>query len=191
MEDGVVAITRIAGSFSFPSKFMLIAAANPCPCGYLGDLKRECKCSPRMILKYQAKLSGPLLDRIDLHINVPSVDIDKLIASNSKLITKTSKKIREEVVKAREIQNKRFRGLKIYTNAGMKNSHIKDFCRIEKEALLLLKQAVNTYGLSARTYFRLIKVSQTIADLEGGERSRTISAAHVAEALQYRIRIND
>lgn len=185
MEDGVVSITRIAGSFSFPAKFMLIAAANPCPCGFLGDPKKECKCSPRLIMKYQAKLSGPLMDRIDLQINVPAVDVDKLM-TGSVPHGVASKKIREQVIKAREIQNKRFQGLKIFVNANMKNSHIKDFCKIQKEALSLLKQAVNTYNLSARTYFRLIKVSQTIADLES---SREITAAHVAEALQYRIRI--
>ena len=200
MEDGKVAITRIAGSITFPAFFMLIAAANPCPCGYLGDPKKECKCSPRMIMKYQAKLSGPLMDRIDLHINVPAVEIDKLITDkqslplrgNSKRITKTmrSKEIREQVVKAREIQYRRFKGLKIYANASMKNKHIKDFCDIDKGALVLLKQAVNTYGLSARTYFRLIKVSQTIVDLDP-ERSRRILPNHVAEALQYRIRTQE
>jgi len=191
MEDGKVAITRIAGSVTFPASFMLIAAANPCPCGYLGDPKRECKCSPRMIMKYQAKLSGPLMDRIDLHINVPSVDINKLISTkNPKSQILSSDKIREQVVKAREVQNKRFRGLKIYINANMKNKHVKKFCDIDKSSLVLLKQAVNTYGLSARTYFRLIKISQTIADLSP-ERSRRILPAHVAEALQYRIRTND
>ena len=196
MEDGKVAITRIAGSVEFPANFMLIAAANPCPCGYLGDPKKECKCSPRMIMKYQARLSGPLMDRIDLHINVNPVDIDKLISTNSKFHSEAgysilnSKSIRDMVINAREMQQKRFKGLKIYTNASMKNKHIKEFCDIEKEAYLLLKQAVNTYNLSARTYFRLIKVSQTIADL-GGERSRTITSAYVAEALQYRVRTND
>ena len=198
MEDGRVSITRIAGSITFPASFMLIAAANPCPCGYLGDPKRECKCTPRMVMKYQGKLSGPLMDRIDLHINVPAVDIDKLIVSptssrrggTSRDAVANSKQIREQVIKAREIQNKRFKGLKIYTNASMKNKHIKDFCDINPQSLLLLKQAVNTYNLSARTYFRLIKVSQTIADLSP-ERSRKILPAHVAEALQYRIRSGD
>jgi len=143
-----------------------------------------------MIMKYQAKLSGPLMDRIDLHINVNAVDVDKLITQKSNLKTQNSRQIRELVVKARKIQEKRFRGLKIYTNAQMKNKHIKEFCKIEPKAYLLLKQAVNTYNLSARTYFRLIKVSQTIADLSP-EPSRRISSAHVAEALQYRIRTGD
>lgn len=185
MEDGKVSITRIAGSVEFPANFMLIAAANPCPCGYLGDPKKECKCTPRMIMKYQAKLSGPLMDRIDLHINVSPVDVDKLIANNEKRIGKNSKQIREDVIKARNVQGVRFKGLKIYTNASMKNKHIKEFCDIEKDSYLLLKQAVNTYNLSARTYFRLIKISQTIADLAGETK---IMSKHVAEALQYRIR---
>ena len=184
MEDGKVSITRIAGSVSFPARFMLVAAANPCPCGYLGDPKKECKCSPRMIMKYQAKLSGPLMDRIDLHIQVPAVDVDKLMPASARASARrspTSRQIREKVVQARKVQYKRFKGLKIYNNANMKNKHIKDFCNIDKEALGLLKQAVNTYGLSARTYFRLIKVSQTIADLE---QSRNVTASQVAEALQ-------
>ena len=192
LEDGRVSIIRIAGSVTFPASFMLIAAANPCPCGYLGDPKKECKCTPRMVMKYQAKLSGPLMDRIDLHINVPAVDIEKLIMSPTshkamRGVIASSKQIREQVINARKIQNKRFKGLKIYTNANMKNKHIGKFCDIDKESLLLLKQAVNTYNLSARTYFRLIKVSQTICDLAGEKR---ILPNHVAEALQYRIRTN-
>ena len=139
-------------------------------------------------MKYQAKLSGPLMDRIDLHINVPAVDVDKLINKSRQLGSQTSRQIREQVIKARKIQNKRFKGLKIYTNANMKNKHIAKFCDIDKDSLLLLKQAVNTYNLSARTYFRLIKVSQTICDLAGEKR---ILPNHVAEALQYRIRTND
>lgn len=188
MEDGQVSITRIAGSITFPASFMLIAATNPCPCGYLGDPKKECKCTPRMIIKYQAKLSGPLMDRIDLHINVPAVDVEKLIKNSKTPNIQNSKQIRGQVINARKIQNKRFKGLKVYINANMKNKHIKDFCDIDSQSLLLLKQAVNTYNLSARTYFRLIKVSQTIADLS---ESKKILPAHVAEALQYRIRTND
>lgn len=185
MEDGQVSITRIAGSVTFPARFMLIAAANPCPCGFLGDPKKECKCTPRMILKYQAKLSGPLMDRIDLHINVNPVEVDKLIKNSKTPKLENSRQIREKVIRAREIQNKRFKGLSLFTNANMRNKHVKEFCEIDKGALLLLKQAVNTYGLSARTYFRLIKVSQTIADLAG---EKKILPHHVAEALQYRVR---
>jgi magnesium chelatase family protein len=187
MEDGKVSITRAAGSVTFPAEFMLVAAANPCPCGYLGDLKRACKCTPRQILKYHSKLSGPLMDRIDLHINVPMVDIEKLIPRDGKVKKEeSSEKVRERVLKAREVQNKRFKKAGIFTNSDMKNKHIKEFVKIEPQALALLKQAVNNYNLSARTYFRLIKVSQTIADL-GNETS--IKPNHVAEALQYRIRV--
>jgi len=189
MEDGKVSITRIAGSVDFPANFMLIAAANPCPCGYLGDPKRACKCSPRQVMRYQSRLSGPLMDRIDLHINVVAVDVDKLISSkNIQPTTYNSQQVRKQVTSAREIQQKRFGGLKIYTNSQMKNKHIKKFCNIEPDAYLLLKQAVNTYNLSARTYFRLIKVSQTIADLE---EAKSITSAYVAEALQYRIRTGE
>ncbi len=190
MEDGIVNISRAAGSIAYPAAFMLIAAANPCPCGYLGDPKKECKCSPRMIMRYTSKLSGPLMDRIDLHLQVPAVDIEKLMESSHSLSETRSehgsKKIREKVMKAREIQQKRFKKDGIYMNAHMKNKHVKKFTNIELSALLILKQSVNAYNLSARTYFRLIKVSQTIADLEG---VNSIQDKHVAEALQYRIRV--
>lgn len=185
MEDGRITITRAAGSVSYPCEFMLVAASNPCPCGFLGDLKRACKCSPRQVMRYQAKLSGPLMDRIDLHINVPMVEVDKLMAVQVKRPEK-SPAIRRRVTAARRAQARRGKAAGIYTNADMKNKHIKQFCRLSGEAKSLLKQALKTYGFSARTYFRLIKVSQTIADLAG---EKILSAAHVAEALQYRIRV--
>lgn len=185
MEDGEVTVTRAAGTLKFPSQFMLVAAANPCPCGYLGDPKKECKCSPRMVMKYQSKLSGPLMDRIDLHLNVPSVEIEKL-TEETKSKGENSYEIKQKVIKARLIQKNRYKGLGVHTNATMKNKHIKDLVKITKEASLMLKQAVNAYNLSTRTYFRLIKVSQTIADLEG---TSEINENHVAEAIQYRVRI--
>lgn len=189
LEDGFVSVSRAAGSHTFPAKFMLVAASNPCPCGFLGDVKRECKCSPRMIMRYQSKLSGPLMDRIDLHLNVPSVDIEKLIKQD-KVIDKgdTSKTVRSRVQKVRDIQNKRFKGSDVFVNANMKNKHIREFCEMESEAQLILKQAVNSYNLSARTYFRLIKVGRTIADMEN---EKIIKKIHIAEALQYRIRIQE
>jgi len=181
LEDGKVSITRAAGSVTYPAQFILVAASNPCPCGYLGDSKRACKCSPRMILRYQNKLSGPLMDRIDLHLTVSAVDTDKLMAKPSKIKAKTSREVRLQVINARQMQKKRFAKEKIIVNADMKNKHIKKYCVLGGDSLLLLKQAVNTYGLSARTYFRLIKVARTIADLED---SKDIKA----EALQYRVR---
>lgn len=187
LEDGQVTITRAAGSVNYPCEFMLVAASNPCPCGFLGDVKRACKCSPRQVMRYQAKLSGPLMDRIDLHINVPAVEVDKLMGPAIRRPEK-SLAIRRRVMAARKLQTRRFKGARIYTSADMRNKHIKKFCQLSGEAKSLLKQAVNTYGLSARTYFRLIKVSQTIADLAG---EKSISAAHVAEALQYRIRVQE
>jgi magnesium chelatase family protein len=186
LEDGEVAISRAAGAVTYPAQFMLVAAANPCPCGFLGDNKRQCKCSPRQIMRYQAKLSGPLLDRIDLHINVPAVEIEKLI-SQKKEGTK-SEEIRKLVEKARRIQLARFKGLGVYTNSRMKNKQINQFCNIEPQALVLLKQAVQNFNLSARTYFRLIKISQTIADLA---EEKSVRATHVAEALQYRVRVQE
>lgn len=187
MEDGSVSVTRAAGSVTFPAEFMLVAAANPCPCGYLGDPKRQCKCSPRMIMKYNSKLSGPLMDRIDIHITVPTVEIEKLIPKDGNFKREeSSKDILGRVINARKVQNKRFKNVGIFTNSDMKNKHIKEFCKIDADALLLLKQAVNNYNLSARTYFRLIKISQTISDLGGDSGIKT---NHVAEALQYRIRV--
>jgi magnesium chelatase family protein len=188
LEDGIVNISRAAGSIAYPAQFMLIAAANPCPCGYLGDPKKECKCSLRMIMRYTSKLSGPLMDRIDLHINVPAVEVEKLMDEKNYKKGSTSKEIREKVSKARILQQNRFKNDGIYMNANMKNKHVTKYSKIEPSALLILKQAVNAYNLSARTYFRLIKVSQTIADLEG---ANSILDKHVAEALQYRIRVEN
>jgi magnesium chelatase family protein len=185
LEDGEVTILREAGSVRFPAQFILIAAANPCPCGYLGDLKKPCRCSPRQIRKYQAKLSGPLMDRIDIHINVPAVEVDKLITKTTHQ-AETSLQVRKRVRAAREIQRKRFKDIPgVFVNADMKNKHIDKLCKMKSEAILLLKQALNNYGFSARVYFKLIKVARTIADLAYEEE---ISAAHMAEALQYRMR---
>jgi len=186
LEDGLINVSRAAGSTKFPARFMLVAAVNPCPCGFLGDPKKECRCSPRQISRYQNRLSGPLMDRIDLHINVPAVEIKRLIPQNKgRRKAESSNQIRQRVYSARKIQNKRFSDLKIHTNAEMRNKEIKKFCSLSSGVKLLLKQAVNNYHLSARTYFRLIKVSRTIADLAG---EKDITEAHVAEALQYRIR---
>lgn len=187
LEDGIANISRASGSVKFPAQFMLVAAANPCPCGFLGDSKRECHCTPRQILNYRNRLSGPLLDRIDLHINVPAVEVEKLIPTG-RASGEKSTKIRNRVIQARKHQTSRFSGTGIHTNANMKNKQIKKFCHLTDSAHLLLKQAMNNYHLSARTYFRLIKVSRTIADLS---QEKIISEAHVAEAIQYRIRFQE
>ncbi len=186
LEDGNITISRASGSVSFPCQFMLVAAANPCPCGYLGDVTKECKCNVHQIMNYQKKLSGPIMDRIDLHLNVPSVDVNKLMIGENKNDSEKSTVIRQRVIKAREIQRDRFIKVDgVYCNSDMKNKHLKDFAKLEDSANLLLKQAVNKYALSARTYFRLIKVARTIADLANSE---NIKNTHIAEALQYRIR---
>lgn len=185
LEDGKVTITRAAGSVTFPAEFMLVSAANPCPCGYLGDDKHECKCSPRQIMRYQSKLSGPLMDRIDLHVLVPAVDVEKLISNKTVFLSESSVSIRNKVMSARKRQYKRLKKYGIYTNSDMKNKHIKETVNIESSAIATLKQAVNAFNLSARAYFRVLKVSQTISDLEECD---TVKQPHVAEALQYRMR---
>lgn len=186
LEDGDITISRAAGSVNFPCQFMLVAAANPCPCGYLGDEKKECKCNIHQIMNYQKKLSGPIMDRIDLHLNVPSVDVNKLMIGENRNVAEKSTSIRNRVIDARNIQKNRFLKIKgIYCNSDMRNKHLKEFAKLEDSANLLLKQAVNKFSLSARTYFRLIKVARTIADLSNSE---NIKDVHIAEALQYRVR---
>lgn len=183
MEDGVVTVSRAAGTLSFPARFMLIAASNPCPCGYLGHPKRACKCMPGAIIKYRKRLSGPILDRIDLHIDVPPVEHDELTSVTN--TGETSKAIRARVIEARLRQQRRFADLSISTNAEMKSSEVRALCKLNDAAIELLKQALTRLTLSARSYFKIIKVSQTIADLAGED---TISQAHIAEALQYRVK---
>ncbi len=185
MEDGYVSISRANGHVQYPAQFMMVAAANPCPCGYLGDPTRECRCSPLQISKYQKKLSGPILDRIDLHLQVPAVDVKRLMQSDTAGSGESSQSVRQRVKEARAVQTKRFEGTKLNSNSDMRNKDIKKYCPIDKEASLILQQAVVKYGLSARTYFRLIKVARTIADLA---KSEAILSVHVAEALQYRVR---
>lgn len=188
LEDGYVSISRAAGSLTFPAQFMLIAAANPCPCGFLGDPKHNCQCTIHQIAKYQKKLSGPILDRIDLHLTVGAVDINKLMPEEKETEKReTSVEIRKRVLRARTIQSQRFVGTNLAANADMKNKHIKQFAQLRPEANSLLKQAMLKFNLSARTYFRLIKVSRTIADLAG---ESEIKEAHVAEALGYRVKID-
>lgn len=182
LEDNVISISRASGRTTFPAKFMLIAAANPCPCGFYGETRQNCKCSPSQILKYQKRLSGPLLDRIDIHLDVPAVDVDKLTGITT---AEDSETIRIRVQKARNRQMKRFEKMKLTCNADMKSKDLKIFCTLSPECLQLLKQAVIKLNLSARSYHRTIKLSRTIADLENSE---DILTSHIAEALQYRPR---
>ncbi len=181
MEDAVVTISRASISLTYPANFMLAAAMNPCPCGYYTDPTRQCTCSSQQIQKYLAKISGPLLDRIDIHIEVPAVRYKEL-ASHSQ--GETSAQIRERVEKARAIQRNRFQDYPhLFCNADMQSQDIRKFCPIDAESQELMKTAINQLGFSARAYDRILKVARTIADLEGSER---ITAAHVSEAIQYR-----
>ncbi|OGE37208.1 magnesium chelatase [Candidatus Daviesbacteria bacterium RIFCSPLOWO2_01_FULL_39_12] len=184
LEDHHITISRASGSLTFPAQFMLLAAQNPCPCGFLGDPKRNCSCMPGQIAKYKRRISGPLLDRIDIYLEVPAVEVDKLSGIKE---AEDSKTIRERVRQARKIQIDRFKteSRKILTNAEMTNQDIKKYCQVSDEGLNLLKMAISSLNLSARGYHRVLKLSRTIADLEGSE---NILENHIAEALQYRAR---
>lgn len=184
MEDGKVEISRVAGRVTYPASFQLVAAVNPCPCGYLDHPTRECKCTVRDIEKYKRRISGPILDRIDLHINVPAVDAEKIIGSVGK--GESSFSIREKVMKARRIQNERFVNSGIFCNREMKNKQVKEFCRLDAGGVRILRLSMEKFDLSARAYFRVLKVARTIADLE---KSVDILPVHLAEALQYRERV--
>ncbi len=188
MEDGVIEIVRVAGHVRYPASFTLISAINPCPCGYLGHPRKECKCTDKQIAKYHHRISGPILDRIDLTVSVAAVEVEKLSLTNQNDANRlTSKQAKEQVVKARQVQTKRFKGLKLYTNSQMRNKEVKKYCFLTTEAENLLKVAAEKYNFSARSYFRLIKTARTIADLEN---SGKILPLHMAEALQYRQNIS-
>jgi len=181
LEDGRVTISRAAGTITFPSEFMLVAAMNPCPCGYFGDLKRECRCSPVQVQRYRQRISGPLLDRIDLHIEVPAVEYRDI---SSERAEEHSNTIRGRVGEARERQRARFRSdKKITCNARMTTRAIKAHCKLDDESQELIRIAMNELNLSARAYDRILKVSRTVADLSGTE---LITPEHVSEAIQYR-----
>lgn len=186
LEDGVINISRAAGTVRFPARFTLIAAMNPCPCGFATDPQKSCKCSTKEITRYQKKLSGPLLDRIDLHVEVPRIKFEKLDLPSDE--SEGSKSIQERVQKARNIQAERFKNLKITANSEMSNEQIKKFCILDAKTKELLKQAVNHFQLSARAYCRILKLARTIADLD---KKRQIVSTHIAEALQYRPKISN
>ena len=180
LEDGKVTISRAVSSLTYPARFMLIAAMNPCPCGFYSDPHQECTCTLPQIQRYKAKISGPLLDRIDIHVEIPPVRFRDLSTERT---GETSKQIKERVEKARAIQQERFKGKKIYCNAQMVSRHIKKYCQIDESSQRLLERAMEKLGLSARAYTRILKVSRTIADLEGKDH---IQPHHISEAIQYR-----
>ncbi len=180
LEDGVVTITRAGGTYSYPCNIMLIASMNPCPCGFYGDKKHDCSCSPQKINNYLAKVSGPLLDRIDLHIEVPAVDFEDL---GNKSKAESSADIKLRVDKAREIQLKRYAGTGVFSNSRLTAAMLDEVCELGSEEKELLKGAFEALGLSARAHNRILKVARTIADLDGAEK---ISKTHLAEAIRYR-----
>jgi len=182
LEDKVVTISRAQGSVTFPANFILVGAMNPCPCGYHGDTLRECTCSPSAISRYRHRISGPLLDRIDIHVEVPRVDYEKL--SDDRL-GEPSEVIRKRVEAARARQLERFQGIPLLCNAEMSPREVREHCRLDPVAQNLLRAAMNQMHLSARGFHRVLKLARTIADLAGAE---AIAASHVAEALQYRAR---
>ncbi len=180
LEEEKVTISRAATSLTYPARFMLVAAMNPCPCGYYSDPNNECTCTIPQIQRYRSKISGPLMDRIDIHIEVPAVKYRELASRDP---GEASREIKTRVDRSQRIQLNRFKGMKIYCNAQMSNRHIKKYCQIDEASQRLLELAIDKFGLSARAYTRILKVARTIADLEGQE---NIQPAHLSEAIQYR-----
>ena len=189
LEDGSLTISRSKQRIKYPADFMLVASANPCPCGYANHPKKNCVCSQQQIMKYQKRISGPILDRIDLHIAIMPVDTTEFSDNqkNSELL-ESSKNIKQRVVLARQRQEARFADESICSNSQMKNSHIKKYCKLSKEVEELLRQASLRFQFSARSYMKIIKVARTIADLDSADE---IEVAHMAEALQYRPKVYD
>ena len=180
LEDRQVTISRASASLTYPANFMLVAAMNPCPCGFFSDPNRDCKCSPTQIQNYVSRISGPLLDRIDIQVEVPAVKYAELANETT---GEPSVHVQERVEKARHIQQQRFADTTIHANASMESKQIREYCKIDSQAQELLRVAINQLGLSARAYDRILKVARTIADLD---RNPHIEAVHVSEAIQYR-----
>ncbi len=180
LEDKIVTISRINASLTYPSNFMFVASMNPCPCGFYGSQDKECTCSPQAISKYMGKISGPLLDRIDIQIEVTPVKYQKLESTDD---IESSKEIKERVNKARKIQRQRYEKEAIYSNSQLTPKLIEKYCKLDKEGKNILELAFQRLGLSARAYGRILKVARTIADLDDKE---NIETQHIAEAIQYR-----
>ena len=180
LEDGFITISRAKGTIRFPAQFMLVAAMNPCPCGYFGTDARMCRCTPGQVERYLSKISGPLVDRIDIHIDVPAISFSRLRSKSGQLGSVT---MREDVIRARDAQIKRFAGSDGFTNAIMTHKQVEKFCPLDSASELMLKQAMTEFGLSARAHDKICKVARTIADLSGVE---AIAPEHIAEAISYR-----
>lgn len=180
LEDGQVTISRAVTSLTYPASMMLVAAMNPCKCGFHGDPLHQCLCSPHQIQTYRSKVSGPLMDRIDIHIEVPAIKFNEI---SSDTMAEPSSSIRLRVTGARQLQQERFKSDGIYANAQMKPRHIRKYCKIDDDCLRLMEMAMNRLGLSARAYNRVLKVARTIADLDNSEK---IASHHISEAIQYR-----
>jgi magnesium chelatase family protein len=180
LEDGQVTISRAVMSLTYPASLMLVAAMNPCKCGFHGDPVHHCLCTPHQIQSYRSRVSGPLMDRIDIHIEVPAIKFNEITSEGA---AEPSSAIRERVTQGRMIQQVRFRADGIYANAQMKPRHIRKYCRIDESSQNLMEKAMNKLGLSARAYNRILKVARTIADLEESEH---IASHHISEAIQYR-----
>jgi len=185
LEDKVVTISRAQGTVTFPASFMLVGAMNPCPCGYYGDPFRRCTCSPGLVSRYQKRISGPFIDRVDIFVEVPHIDYEKLADDR---LGEKSEKVRDRVTAARGRQIKRFEGTRLNSNNEMTPAEVRKFCKVEESAQSLLKAAMKQLYLSARAFHRILKLARTIADLETSEE---IKAHHVAEAIQYRPRRPD
>jgi len=182
LEDKVVTIARARGSLTFPANFQLVAAMNPCPCGWYGDTLHECTCSHSTVTRYQKRISGPLLDRIDIHVDVPRLAYEKL---TDQRLGESSETVRTRVEAAREKQRERFQGTDLACNADMRPADVRKYCKLDEAGTSLLRTAMSQLQLSARAFHRVLKLARTIADLAGSE---TILPTHIAEAIQYRPR---
>jgi magnesium chelatase family protein len=183
LEDGYITVTRVNASFQYPAKCMLVGAMNPCPCGYLTDPDKSCTCSPMQVKNYQARLSGPMIDRVDIFIEVPKVKTEKFTEEKELSSRESSRSVKERVERARTLQQNRFWGTKITSNSEMTSKELKEFCILDEETNTIMKRAVDSMNLSARSYYRILKLARTIADLELSEQ---IQMKHVLEALSYR-----